>query len=385
MTAFGHGRGAPSRRAPILLVDGVASSLEGLEALLASPGYDIVRVGPGRDALEAFGRRDFAVVVLDVQAPATDGFETATEIRRLAAEEERDVPIIFVAAPGSSSEHIAEGYARGAVDVLPSPLDPRTIRSKVAIFVELFRSRERARLHLEGAVRAREEQLTIVSHDLRNPLTTVLLGARQIEQIAEASADGHRARRAAGHIVKAVDRMNRLVADLHDMAKLDAGHQLPMEMGRHDVAALVRDAAELAQPLANVRQLTLTTDASEPVFVACDQGRVQQVLADLMGNAVKFASEQGAVHVRLERREQEILVSVSDTGTGIPEEQVPHVFDAGWRAETERRHGEGLALPIAKAIVDAHGGRIWIETAIRSGTTFHFTLPSTDGMLTIEE
>jgi signal transduction histidine kinase len=169
--------------------------------------------------------------------------------------------------------------------------------------------------------------------------------------------------------------MTRLVSDLLDVAKLDAGHALPVDLLMRDVSDLIRQAMELQEPLATSRRIELTAEVTGSAHALCDGDRVEQVLANLIGNALKFTPQGGTIRVRARGNEREVVVSVSDTGTGIPAAQLPHLFEPYWQADTERRTGAGLGLAIAKAIVVAHGGRIWVESASGAGSTFHFTLP----------
>jgi len=231
----------------------------------------------------------------------------------------------------------------------------------------------------EDAVRTRENVLAIVSHDLRNPLGTVLMAAKQIELLADDTQSGMRIKKSAGIIFRGVDRMTRLVSDLLDLAQIEAGQPLPVEVEKCDGTALTLAAVEACEPLANARGLTLKADLVEgPVYVNCDAERVQQVFANLIGNAIKFTREGGSIRVGARRAKGEIVLSVSDTGTGIPEDQVAHIFEPYWQAGTHRKGGIGLGLSIVKAIVDAHGGRIWIESALEKGSSFYFTLPAAD-------
>jgi signal transduction histidine kinase len=366
-------------RAPILLVDDIPENLYAMAELLSLPSYDLVQVGSGAAALEQVRQREFAVVLLDVQMPGMDGFETAREMKRLAAEQRREVPVIFVTAIETDRPHISRAYLEGAVDFLQKPIDPDEIRSKVSVFVEFFRAKERLRQGLQAAVRSREDQMTILSHDLRNPLTTVLLSAKQLERQADATSSGARVQRAARAIIRAVDRMTRLVSDLLDLAKIEAGGTLPVDVAPHDVAELVAQAAELQEALATSQRISLSADVNGPTYAMCDADRVQQVLANLIGNAIKFTPPGGTIDVRARTSDGEVVVSVKDTGAGIPSDQVPHLFEPYWQADAERKRGAGLGLSIAKAIVVAHGGRIWVESAPGAGSAFNFTLPSSSG------
>jgi signal transduction histidine kinase len=371
-------------RAPILLVDDTPANLLGLQAVLAASEHELVSIRSGAEALAHLEMREFAVVLLDLQMPVMDGVETALKIRQLGEAQGRPVPIIFLTATDATVPRVLTAYASGAVDFIQKPLQPEILRSKVHIFADLYRARQRLvveieqRRRLQDALRARDELLAIVSHDLRNPLHAILLGGHQIERAAGEN-DWGRATKAAGAIAKAVDRMSRLVGALLDLATLDAGKPLAMDLGRHDLAELAGDIAELLEPIAQSNQLTLRTNLAAATYhVLCDRDRIQQVLANLIGNAIKFTDNRGTIDIDASaaEREDEVVVSVTDTGAGIRGDQVAHVFEAYWRAEPGRTSGAGLGLSIARAIVEAHGGRIWVETAEGAGSRFSFTLRS---------
>jgi signal transduction histidine kinase len=364
---------------PILLVDDQPANLVALRAVLAAPEHELVSVPSGREALAQLETREFAVVLLDLQMPVMDGVETANQIRRLGDARGQTVPIIFLTATDVGIARVLNAYASGAVDFMQKPLQPEILRSKVAIFADLHRAKQRLvteieeRRRLQEALRARDELLAIVSHDLRSPLYAVLLGANQIERATE-EREWARAKKAARAIARAVDRMSRLVENLLDLTTLDEGRPLSMNLGRHDLADLALEITELLEPLARSNDLTLSVELTAGTYVSCDRERVQQVLANLISNAIKFTRSRGAIRVRAKVAGDEVVVSVSDNGAGIPDRHLPHIFEPYWMADATQKNSTGLGLSIARAIVDAHGGRIWVDTAEGSGSTFNFTL-----------
>jgi PAS domain S-box-containing protein len=249
--------------------------------------------------------------------------------------------------------------------------------------VDDLKQREMA---LEKAVQRREELVAIVSHDLRNPLSTVLMGAKQIELFADDSESGVRNKKAARAVIRAVDQMTRLVGDLLDLARLEANQPLRMELDELDVVELAERAVDACVPLAKARKLHLETKATErEVHAICDGDRVIQVLGNLIGNAIKFTPEGGRIQVAIQREAGEIVCSVSDTGAGMREDEVPRIFEPYWQSDGPRGRGAGLGLSIVKAIVEAHRGRVWAQTALGSGSTFTFTLPAAKAPLDREK
>ncbi len=236
--------------------------------------------------------------------------------------------------------------------------------------------RERLLLETDRAIRAREDLLSIVSHDLRSPLSAIILSATQLARAAVARKATARLGRKAEGILTAAGQMARLVDDLVDLSTIEAGKLLFVRKERQDGAQLVRQSVEALEPLVGARRLTLTTDLERdgcPVW--CDGGRIQQVLSNLLSNAIKFTREGGAIITRARRSNGDVVFSVVDTGIGIPPDQLPHIFDPYWQAVPSQK-GVGLGLSVAKAIVEAHGGRIWVQSAIGRGSTFSFALPA---------
>ncbi len=364
------------RRAPILLVDDVPANLLALEGVLESDDCETVSASSGEAALAAVAAREFAVALVDVQMPGMDGIELAARMQELTTTKNWDVPIIFMTAIDADRRGVSQAYSSGAVDFLQKPLDAEAIRSKVQVFVRFFRSKERARLRLEEALRAREELLAMVSHDLRTPLNVVSLAARRIEQLAEGTAVGTSTKKSASIILRATTRMNRLVEDLLDLSKIESGQPVSIECSDADVVELAREAADQFEPIAASRGVTVIAAGGPPVVAQCDADRIRQVLENLVGNAVKFSSSGGVVRVRATRYEAGVSLEVSDEGVGIPSVQLPRIFDAYWQGGEQRRRGAGLGLSIVKAIVDAHGGRVAASSVVGQGTTITVTLPA---------
>jgi PAS domain S-box-containing protein len=227
---------------------------------------------------------------------------------------------------------------------------------------------------LQRAVAARDDVLGIVAHDLRNPLSAITMAASMIDQPGLEPA--HRDVESRDIILRAAKRMNQLIQDLLDVALVEAG-QLKIEPARLSAAELARDVVQMQTPLAEAAALQMQLEVGEDVgAVWADRKRLLQVFENLIGNAIKFTEPGGRIVVRATVEEQNVVFSVADSGPGIAPDSLKHVFDRFWQATTrERRLGAGLGLPITKGIVEAHGGRIWVESEIGRGTTFFFTIP----------
>jgi signal transduction histidine kinase len=278
----------------------------------------------------------------------------------------------------------AGGESRAFVDVLCAPIaradgvvaDVYVHVTDVTARVKARELAELSRLRAEGDLRVRENLLAIVSHDLRNPLSAVLMGAKQIELLSDGSDAGVRTRRSAGAIVYAVERMSRLVTDLLDMARVEAGQGLPIELEEIDLAEVAREATTTLAPLAMARRLELTMTSTKKVRARADRERMEQLFSNLLGNAIKFTREGGAVRVTVWSGAREAHVAIADNGVGIAPAQLSQVFQPYWQSGRSPKAGAGLGLAVAQAIVNAHQGRVWLESVLDVGTTVHFTIPA---------
>jgi len=230
----------------------------------------------------------------------------------------------------------------------------------------------RAALAIDNArlFRAREEVLHIVGHDLRQPLSVILGNVGELLREKEGQLPELET------VNRAAIQMGQLIKDLMDAARVDGG-KLSIQPERVGIAVLLEEAEERLYPVAKARNIALEVEDAEGLpFLRADRERVHQVLSNLVGNAVKFTPEGGTVTLGVERDGTEARFSVADTGPGIPEKDRPYVFDKGWQKDKKDNRGVGLGLSIAKGIIEAHGGRIWVgESRGGKGATFFFTLP----------
>ncbi len=278
---------------------------------------------------------------------------------------------------------VARGRTLGTITLVISESDRRYSKKDLQLAEDLAQriaiAVDNARLFLEAreAVRTRDDLLGIVSHDLRNPLAVVRM---QCAEVLETLPDDELGKRLKGDLAvidRSAARMERMIHDLLDFASIDAG-RLSVEPQAQDVIGLVAEVAETIKPVIGKRVLTVRTEGlPSAAHVKCDRGRVLQVFSNLLGNALKFTPEGGSIIIGATLVDAEIQFSVKDTGCGIAESAVANIFEKYWQEHHKRRTGVGLGLFIARRLVEAHGGNIWVESKVGpgSGTTFFFTLP----------
>ena len=276
---------------------------------------------------------------------------------------------------------IARGRTLGAISLVLSESERRYNHKDLQLAEQLAQriaiAVDNARLFLEAreAVRTRDDLLGIVSHDLRNPLAVIRLQCAEVLEALPENDLGNRLKADLGVIDRSAGRMERMINDLLDFASIDAG-RLSVEPQPHPVVGLVQEVAESLRPVQGKRKVLVETNGlPNDAQVMADRGRTLQVFSNLVGNALKFTPETGTIVISAKQEDSEIQFSVRDTGCGIPEAALPNIFEKYWQEHHKRRTGVGLGLFIARRLVEAHGGTIWVESKVGVGTTFFFTLP----------
>ena len=238
--------------------------------------------------------------------------------------------------------------------------------------------RESLLIQLQAALAEREDLLAIVSHDLLNPVTSILMSTELLARLPLPCEGAVRARASIDRIHRSAEHMRYLIDNLVDSAAIESGH-LRISPAIHESGPLVEAALEMMWPLAAEKrqQLECAVDAL-PAKVRCDRDRVIQVLSNLIGNSIKFTPAGGTITLAGQMIGDLVRFGVSDNGPGVPAEALPHLFDRYWQAKRMSRASAGLGLFIAKGIVEAHGGTIWVDRPPEGGSTFFFTLPASD-------
>lgn len=387
----------------ILVVNDDANSLFALTNLLqqwaAQENYEVVAARSGEEALREVLMHDFAVILLDVNMPGMDGFETAEAIHQRPRS--ADIPIIFITAFVADELDRLKAYQRGAVDFLFTPVIPQMLYAKISVFVSLASKNEELRKQArqlsqrttdliasnqrllreieerktaERASHAKDEFLAMLGHELRNPLSAISSAASLIG-LPGVPADS------VGHAKKIIQRqshhLGRIVDDLLDLSRAMSGkillNRLPL-----DLAALLRTTLETFHATGRLADYELVTEIA-PCWVNGDATRLEQVFSNLLDNALKYTPPGGRIEVISDVDDGELTLSIHDSGVGIPAELLPQVFDVfvqGASTLDRAQGGLGIGLALVRRLVELHGGNVYAESAgPGEGSTFTLHLP----------
>lgn len=364
----------------ILLVDDLRENLIALEALLLSSsagsptregrdGLELLSARSGREALELLLVHDVALALIDLQMPEMDGLELAELMR--GSQRTRHVPIIFVTAATRDRQRMFRGYEVGAVDFLYKPIEPVLLGHKVATFVDLHRQRlERERLadELREMLRLNEMFVAAVSHDLRSPLSTLLMGASVLHgKLVDPTLE-----RTLARMRSSAERMRGMLDELYDLARVRLAGGIAIEPSPTDFGRLAqRVADELG--VAHPERSLLVEAEGDSCEGHWDEARLAQVLANLIGNALRHGDSKQPVRVRWQGAVEALVLEVHNGGA-IPSSVGEHLFDP-FRRGTRARDSLGLGLYIVRQIVLAHAGSIDVASTETEGTTFRVRLP----------
>jgi len=417
-------------RVSVLLVDDQPARLLSYEAILGTLGLDLVRAQSGTEALARLMEREFAAILLDVNMPDIDGFETAALIHRHPRFEK--TPIIFVTAVHVTDLDRLKGYQLGAFDYVYVPVVPEILRNKVQVLAELHgqrkklekanaelaalntglqaeparelqalnetleranaelaqrnaelvrevAERKRAQGALQEADRRKNEFLAMLSHELRNPLAAISNAVRLLQISPPADPQAAPARDVLG---RQVAHLVRLIDDLLDVSRITSG-KITLRSEPVDIRTVVGRAVETAQPLIAARRQQLVVSVPpDPIIVEGDPIRLAQVLAKLLSNAVKYTGEGGRIRVVAKTAPgdhgEEAAIKVEDSGMGIAPEMLPRIFDLFSQAEHPRdgQGGLGISLALVRELVALHDGSVEASSAgVGQGAEFAVRLP----------
>ena len=387
-------------QAKLLIVDDLPENLLALDALIKREDRTVYKALSADEALSLLLQHEFALAILDVQMPGMNGFELAELMR--GTEKTKNIPIVFVSAAGRELNYAFKGYESGAVDFLHKPLDIHAVKSKVNVFVDLYRQskamkqqvealeqsrREQQALlerlqatqnELQQAVRMRDDFMSIVAHEVRTPLNGLILET-QLRKMH--LARGNAAAFSLDKMHAMVDRderqiksLIRLIADMLDVSRIRTG-KLSIRPSRFDLAQLVRNLLQGFAAQIEAAECSVSLDAPEPVEGDWDEFRIEQVVSNLLTNALRYGGKS-LIQVRVYCAGREARVEVQDNGIGISEENQRRIFAQFERVSDKTVvAGLGLGLFISEQIVAAHGGTIDVESRIHEGALFRVSLP----------
>jgi len=380
------------RKASILMVDDRPENLLALAAALEPLDQNLVKANSGEEALRLLLRQEFAVILLDVQMPGMDGFDTAIQIKE--REKTKDIPIIFLTAISREPHHALRGYSTGAVDYMAKPFDPWVLRAKVAVFVDLYEKnallkkqkellgqRLEERYRAEQALEQKAQELErsnadlqqfayVASHDLQEPLRVMKGYLDLLGDSVEGSGD---AQSIIVRIRRSTERMDALIQDLLEYARVDAQPERFRDTDLNEILEYALGNLEVA-----IKEHDVVVEQTLLPTVIGDQSQLLQLFQNLISNGIKFRADRRCViTIRAEQKDGEHEISVRDNGIGIDEAHAHRIFTIFERLNPlEHYPGSGIGLSVCKKIVERHGGRIWADSKVGEGTTMRFTLPA---------
>ena len=378
----------------ILIVDDEVKNLQALEHMLERPDRIVIKATSGDEALRCLLSHDVAVMLLDIRMAEMDGYETAALIRK--REKTQALPIIFLTAFNKDDADVLRGYSFGAVDYIFKPIVPDIVCAKVDIFVELYKRTkalirknedleraEQTLLHTNQQLaelnRLKSSFVSVASHEIRTPVTGI---KGYVENMLSGLTGPltEKQQHYLGRVASNVDRLMRIIDELLDIARIEAG-QIQLQLDTVNVSQLIAEVAEALQPLAAQKQICFQQDTSQVsgVYVKGDEGKLHQVLTNLVHNALKFTPSGGRVDVAAATKEPgTIQISVRDTGPGIPASDLPKIFDRFYSSPSvpPDTRGAGLGLAISKSLIALHRGQLSVSSTPGQGSHFFVDLPA---------
>ena len=361
----------------ILIVDDKPENLFSLENMLAEDGCEIVKAFSGQEALKLAFQEEFSLILLDVQMPEMDGFEVAKMLK--STKRTRKIPIVFVTAISMERNYLLKGLGEGAIDYLFKPLDVEVTRAKVRTLLKFFHQQqelEMKNIELAGLNEQKNYFLGMASHDLRNPLGNIITLAQFIDADDENINEEHRSFLKA--IIDSGQYMLNLLNDLLDISKIESG-KMQLQLKDLNIAQLIHTVIGDNKFTAQKKNISLHYSAHENLpTVSADAGQIRQALNNLVSNAIKYSVPGTMVEITIEKKDKQVVISVHDQGQGIPANELEQIFRPFQTSSIKATAGEsstGLGLAIAKKVIEAHQGAIWVSSEFGKGSIFSFSLP----------
>jgi len=367
----------------ILIVDDTRGNLEVLAEILREQGYRVRPAPSGHLAIRAVRAQRPDLILLDIRMPEMDGYEVCRRIK--ADDETNDIPIIFISALAETADKL-EAFRVGGVDYVTKPFRSEEVLARVDVHLKLQRTLEElqaARVAAEAANSAKSIFLQNMSHELRSPLNIILGYASLMHRYSRSLPTEQRDY--LNVIIRSGEHLHALIGNILDLSKIEAG-TLELELSSFNLDKMLDDLEDMFALRANEKDVELHIEQADdcPGFIRTDPVKLKQVLINLMSNAVTFTQEGGVV-LRVSRsdgsapqaKKVNLTFEVEDSGSGIPEEELDHIFDSFFQGEGGKKaqSGTGLGLAISQDYVNLLGSELQIETEYGRGTKIHFVLP----------
>lgn len=370
----------------ILVVDDLDTNRDALARMLEREGLSTETAQDGFEALEKVRSGSFDTILLDVMMPRLDGIQTLTILKREVGI--RDIPVIMLSAL-TEAKAIRECIELGADDYLPKPIDRSLLRARLASCLRRKQLMDNEKDYLVRLEATNEELrrlnhlksrfLAVAAHDLKNPMTTILLLADQLTEAGEESISLGAKRKQLQRIRESIQKMLGIIQALLDSAAAETG-QYELHLQPIDLAALAQEVVEENRVYADSKQISVHCEfpQDESLVAQVDPARIRDVMDNLVNNAIKFSLPNRSIWVSLEGAGRKALFRVKDQGPGLTEEDKKLVFGLYQRLSAKPTGSEfstGLGLSIVKQRVELHGGRVWVESQYGDGATFSVELP----------
>lgn len=355
----------------ILVVDDTPANLHLLSGMLKDRGCKVRPVSSGQEALQAAQRIPPDLILLDINMPEMNGYEVCRHLK--ADPKLRDIPVLFISALSDTADKV-RAFGAGGVDYVIKPFQFAEVDARVQTHLELRRQKralQESYERLKELERLRDSLTHMIVHDMRSPLTTILTSLELLKAVMPAQppelARVFQAARGSTAM------LTEMVTQLLDISRLEAG-RMPLHKTQCDLAKTAQEVIHSLAASAAGRHLRLS--APDPVIALCDADILRRIISNLVGNALKFSPKEGEIDISIAREQAAVRVAVKDNGSGVPPEYHQKIFEKFGQAESkEKKLGTGLGLTFCKLAVEAHGGRIGLDSQVGQGSTFWFTLP----------
>ncbi|MCY1523777.1 Sensor histidine kinase RcsC [compost metagenome] len=368
----------------ILIVDDTPENLISLKKVLEKNHFEVDTASSGEEALKKVLKKSYVLIILDVQMPLMDGFEVAEAISGYS--KAKETAILFLSAANTELRFITKGYSSGGLDYITKPVDINILLLKVKTFYRIYEQSRKLKEMQQSllaeietrkeAERKKDEFISIASHELKTPLTSV----KGYLQLLERSIYKSDTETVAKHLAKAqlqLDKLNALIADLLDISKIESG-KLKFNCQFFSIDCLLDNLIEVMHQAHS--DFTFIKDGQAGQLIYADEMRLEQVIVNFLTNAVKYSPGTSEIKIKVQAEDGQLHISVKDQGIGMLPEQLTHVFDKFYRVEetSQRFQGLGIGLYISSEIIKRHGGKIGVSSTYGSGSEFYFSIPFHD-------